>query len=90
MSLELKKKQECKKSRAKKYLCINFSQDISNNISITISPFIRELDQKNYIGSNLTKSLSVKYQINGNISNDINNYLRYRFIAYNTIQIIEI
>jgi hypothetical protein len=64
-------------SRAKKYLCINFSYQDINNISITISPFIRELDQKNYIGSNLTKSLSIKYQINGNISNDINNYLRY-------------
>ena len=65
-------------SRAKKYLCINFYQDISgNNNNVIISPFIRELDETNYIGSNLLKSLSAKYDYTGNISIDINNYLRY-------------
>ncbi len=62
-------------SRAKKYLCINFSQDLLNDI--VISPFIRELDETNYIGSNLLKSLSVNYNYTGNISIDINNYLRF-------------
>jgi hypothetical protein len=62
-------------SRAKKYLCINFSQDLLNDIFI--SPFIRELDETNYIGSNLLKSLSVNYNYTGNISIDINNYLRF-------------
>ncbi len=62
-------------SRAKKYLSINFTQDILNNIYI--SPFIRELDEANYIGSNLLKSLSINYNYTGNISIDINNYLRF-------------
>ena len=62
-------------SRAKKYLCINFAQDFLNNI--VISPFIRELNDTNYIGSNLSKSLSANYNFTGNISIDINNYLRY-------------
>ena len=62
-------------SRAKKYLCINFCQDILNNV--VISPFIRELDETNYIGSNLLKALSINYNYTGNISIDINNYLRF-------------
>lgn len=62
-------------SRAKKYLCINFCQDILNNI--VISPFIRELNDTNYIGSNLLKTLSINYNYTGNISIDINNYLRF-------------
>jgi DNA helicase-2/ATP-dependent DNA helicase PcrA len=62
-------------SRAKKYLSINFTQDIINNL--VISPFIRELNEVNYIGSNLSKSLSVEYQLTGNISIDVHNYLRY-------------
>jgi DNA helicase-2/ATP-dependent DNA helicase PcrA len=62
-------------SRAKKYLCINFCQDLLNDI--VISPFIRELDEKNYIGSNLLKSLLVNYNYTGNVSIDINNYLRF-------------
>ncbi len=63
-------------SRAKKYLCINFAQEFNNNVFI--SPFIRELNETNYIGSNLSKSLSVNYDFTGNISTDINNYLRYK------------
>ena len=62
-------------SRAKKYLSINFTQDFLNNV--VISPFIRELNEINYIGSNLSKSLSANYNFTGNISIDINNYLRY-------------
>jgi DNA helicase-2/ATP-dependent DNA helicase PcrA len=62
-------------SRAKKYLCINFYQDILNNV--VISPFVRELNNVNYIGSNLDKSLSANYNFTGNISIDVNNYLRY-------------
>ena len=62
-------------SRAKKYLCINFCQDLLNNV--VISPFIRELDDINYIGSNLLKTLSINYNYTGNISIDINNYLRF-------------
>ena len=62
-------------SRAKKYLCINFYQDMINHT--VVSPFIRELDEVNYIGSNLSKSLSVNYSFTGNISVDVNNYLRY-------------
>ncbi len=62
-------------SRAKKYLSINFTQDIINNL--VISPFVRELNESNYIGSNLSKSLNVEYQLTGNISTDVNNYLRY-------------
>ena len=62
-------------SRAKKYLCINFCHDMLNNN--VISPFIRELDETNYIGSNLLKSLSINYNYTGNISIDINNYLRF-------------
>ncbi len=62
-------------SRAKKYLSINFTQDLLNDI--VISPFIRELDETNYIGSNLLKSLSINYNYTGNISIDINNYLRF-------------
>lgn len=62
-------------SRAKKYLSINFTQDIGNNL--VISPFVRELNEINYIGSNLAKSLSVEYQLTGNISIDVNNYLRF-------------
>ncbi len=61
-------------SRARKYLCINFTQDIQNDI--VISPFIRELDQVNYIGSNLAKTEN-SFQLTGNISIDINNYLRF-------------
>ncbi len=66
-------------SRAKKYLCINFYQDISMNTMnhVVISPFIRELNIVNYIGSNLSKSLSVNYNFTGCISIDINNYLKY-------------
>jgi DNA helicase-2/ATP-dependent DNA helicase PcrA len=66
-------------SRAKKYLCINFYQDISMNTMnyVVVSPFIRELDETNYIGSNLTKSLNANYALTGNISMDVNNYLRY-------------
>ena len=60
-------------SRAKKYLCINFYQDNQ----VAISPFIRELNNTTYIGSNLSKSLSANYQFTGNISTDVNNYLRY-------------
>lgn len=60
-------------SRAKKYLYINFFRDSD----VVISPFVRELDITNYIGSNLTDSLNVKYQYTGNISTDVNNYLRY-------------
>jgi DNA helicase-2/ATP-dependent DNA helicase PcrA len=64
-------------SRAKKYLSINFSQDMLNNQ--IISPFIRELDNTNYIGSNLCKSISShhEYSFTGNISTDVNNYLRF-------------
>lgn len=62
-------------SRAKKYLCINFHQDMINHT--VVSPFIRELNEINYIGSNLTKSLSVNYSFTGCISIDVNNYLRY-------------
>ncbi len=64
-------------SRARKYLCINFTQDIQNDI--IISPFIRELDQINYIGSNtLNREINENsFQLTGNISIDINNYLRF-------------
>ncbi len=62
-------------SRAKKYLSINFTQDVLNEVYI--SPFIRELNETNYIGSNLLKSLSINYNYTGNISTDINNYLRF-------------
>ena len=62
-------------SRAKKYLSINFYQDILNDV--VISPFVRELDETNYIGSNLLKALSINNNYTGNISIDINNYLRF-------------
>jgi DNA helicase-2/ATP-dependent DNA helicase PcrA len=64
-------------SRARKYLCINFTQDVQNDI--VISPFIRELDQINYIGSNLINKNIIEgsFQLTGNISIDINNYLRF-------------
>jgi DNA helicase-2/ATP-dependent DNA helicase PcrA len=60
-------------SRAKKYLYINFYRDNE----IVVSPFIRELNTINYIGSNLKESLAVEYKYTGNISIDVNNYLRY-------------
>ncbi len=60
-------------SRAKKYLSINFAQNISNYQ--VISPFIRELNDNNFISSNLSKPL--EYNFTGNISTDVNNYLRY-------------
>ncbi len=60
-------------SRAKKYLYINFYRDNE----IVVSPFIRELNTTNYIGSNLKESLAVEYKYTGNISIDVNNYLRY-------------
>ncbi len=62
-------------SRAKKYLSINFTQDVLNDVYI--SPFIRELSETNYIGSNLLKSLFIDYKYSGNISTDINNFLRF-------------
>ena len=62
-------------SRAKKYLSINFTQDVLKEVYI--SPFIRELNENNYIGSNLLKSLSIEYKYTGNISIDVNNYLRF-------------
>jgi hypothetical protein len=75
-------------SRAKKYLCINFTQDLLNDI--VISPFIRELDEKNYIGSNLLKSLSINYNYTGNVSIDINNYLRFNGYKLLSEMILEI
>jgi DNA helicase-2/ATP-dependent DNA helicase PcrA len=62
-------------SRAKKYLSINFAQDI-NNYQV-ISPFIRELDNTIFISSNLLNKTNYDYNYTGNISTDINNYLRY-------------
>ncbi len=63
-------------SRAKKYLSINFAQDFLNNQ--IISPFIRELDTNNYISSNLCKiGTNHEYNFTGNISTDVNNYLRF-------------
>ncbi len=62
-------------SRAKKYLSINFAQDLLNDV--VISPFIRELNESHYIGSNLTKALIGSYQLKGYISTDVNNYLRF-------------
>ena len=77
-------------SRAKKYLCINFSQDISNTMNnIVISPFIRELDETHYIGSNLLKALTVNYEYTGNVSIDINNYLRYNGYKHLSEMILE-
>jgi hypothetical protein len=63
-------------SRAKKFLSINFAQDISSYQ--TISPFIREIDSNNYISSNLCKIGTYhEYNFTGNISTDVNNYLRF-------------
>jgi hypothetical protein len=62
-------------SRAKKYLCISFAQDLLNNI--TISPFVRELNNINYIGSNLSKSFSTAFRLTGSVAFDITNYLHY-------------
>ncbi len=68
-------------SRAKKYLSINFAEDISNyNGSYQIvSPFIRELDNNNYICSSSCKTINSQHEYNftGNISTDVNNYLRF-------------
>lgn len=64
-------------SRAKKYLSINFAQDMSSYQ--IVSPFIRELDNNNYICSSVCKSISSyhDYSFTGNISTDVNNYLRF-------------
>ncbi len=61
-------------SRAKKYLSISFAQDFLNHQ--IISPFIRELDSNNYISSN-NINYHHEYNFTGNISTDVNNYLRF-------------
>jgi superfamily I DNA/RNA helicase len=62
-------------SRAKTRLTITTYIDIQNNISI--SPFIKELDSSNYIGSGIKTALSYNYAFTGYILKDCINYLRY-------------
>jgi DNA helicase-2/ATP-dependent DNA helicase PcrA len=58
-------------SRAKKYLYINY---YTENYNIYMSPFIRELNNNNYLSSNINQEICGK---TGIISTDVNNYLRF-------------
>ena len=60
-------------SRAKKYLTITYHQDLHPKNTIMLSPFIRELNKKNYLGSNI---FIPKLDHTNKISVDINNYIR--------------
>lgn len=67
-------------SRSKKFLNCTFCYDSNSSKPILPSPFLREIKKSNYIKSNVDWK---KIKTSGNISNDINNYLRY--IGYSKI-----
>ena len=69
-------------SRAKKELLITYSESIESSdcYSIMISPFIRELNSKYYLGHNINFH---SFKFTGKISTDVNNYLR--FMGYNEL-----
>ena len=67
-------------SRAKKFLTISYHQELNNDKRICISPLLLELDEKFYRTSNVTKTKQI-YE--GNISYDINSYIKYS--GYNNV-----
>ena len=64
-------------SRAKKELTITYYENVDgpDQYNIMISPFVRELDEKNYLNHNINFH---KYNYTGIISKDVNNYLRFK------------
>lgn len=64
-------------SRAKKELKITLYQDpeYTGNYSISLSPFIKELNEKHYLSHNIS---NYDYNFTGMISTDVNNYLRFK------------
>jgi len=73
-------------SRAKKYLTI--TSYIEPNNLIKISPYIREIDINLYIQSNILLQIETSYNLTGNVSTDIANYLQY-YGYENLIKLIE-
>lgn len=64
-------------SRAKKELIITYYENIqqSDNFTICLSPFIRELSEKKYHGHNMN---IYNFNFTGKISEDVKNFLRFK------------
>lgn len=61
-------------SRAKNNLIITFTYNNDPKNVVSMSPFIREIDQNLYTGINMNYKT---YKMTGNIKTDINNYIKY-------------